>query len=1161
MAHERRISLFALVEQHESELCRAKLLPPLSMEVVTSDWHQAKALLTTKWHQHLKKVRPSRWLGACPRSKPQGRKVALAIKPPERMIGWDEGITVSVSLFCWPISPKHFHWYVPHLNASFLTEKLEVSDVHLQNQLRGILSRQFDDLTLSDVRNTFCDRLFEVRKVTDVLVSEVSEKYQTRKVKKKGPSLKTLRSVGTPIARWRGHHVFEYEDYVERMNELLLGEKPTNVLLVGPPGVGKSAIAFEWARQFSLRTHSPEATILDVWATSGARLVSGASGFGMWQQRCLDVVKEVRQAKILLHLGSAVELLESGKINGQPGVAAHLRTSLESGELISILECTPEQITIIQREEPLLLRSFARIDVSAPSVEKATMILSSCAERLSKTHHVHWEDSATDELIRLHLRFATYSSMPGQPLSMLQSMLETWDSVESIDRVAVSKRFSQDTGLPLFLLDDSVRFQEEEIRAQLESDVIGQPEPIRRIVELMTVLKARMNRIDRPLASLLLIGPTGVGKTETAKALAKLLYRDPSRMIRIDMSEYAHPWSGARMIGVNNGGDGTLTSPIRDQPFSVVLLDEFEKSHASVLDLLLQVLGEGRLTDSMGRIADFRNAVILLTSNLGVESFHGRSLGFDSQSVRANEHFLREVKRFVRPEFLGRIDQIIPYQPLAPVVVRKIVDREIDKLAARSGLRYRTVDWSITPTGRDTLAASGYEPAYGARPLKRELERHVAIPIADTMHLANELAVPHVVFDASPDRSRVEMNVRMERLSKRDSFQSPQHRAIEEVRDLGYRARLLRHSSQFYSIQNDLERIRRQIDRSKRRLKQLTSARRKQGVNYQIQLLRREEGETAKSIADFMSIVEQVEQLQSRVLSSWYQNQSLEVDYTMDEARKLAGALKTYLISMQRHDVTVKEMYSVIILCNPIPAAKPLWEAYRRMADLNGWRVLPFRFTSYNSMHDPLSREFLEKQAASRKNIEIPDQFSPAFRLLRTVESSSSENMLPLEMENRNRVKEIDVFRVTAWSELDQLPKSTMGIALQMDNGRIGNWLGEEHGVHHFVGTGPEGNRRVRARVLMHPGRLFDWDPPSGWNETPSLPLRDPRRTYHAGERRLESHLTSHEVVEGTSDPIAAWVDMIQHESDTRLWQSVGYRTIPSSATMDAPLYGFTIVN
>ena len=130
-----------------------------------------------------------------------------------------------------------------------------------------------------------------------------------------------------------------------------------------------------------------------------------------------------------------------------------------------------------------------------------------------------------------------------------------------------------------------------------------------------------------------------------------------------------------------------------------------------------------------------------------------------------------------------------------------------------------------------------------------------------------------------------------------------------------------------------------------------------------------------------------------------------------------------------------------------------------------------------------------------------------------------------------------------------------------MDNGQIGNWLGEEHGVHHFVGTGPEGNRRVRARVLMHPGRLFDWDPPMDWNETPSLPNRDPRRTYHAVDRRLESHLTSYEVIEGTVDPVAAWVDMIQQESDTRLWQSVGYRTIPSTATMDAPLYGFTIVN
>lgn len=1161
MANERRISLFALVEQHESELCRAKLLPPLSIEVVTNNWQQAKALLTSKWHHRLRKVRPSRWLGACPRTKPQGRKVALEIKPPERMIGWEESTMVAVTLFCWQISPKHFHWYVPSLNASFLTDKIEVSDSHIQHQLRGILSRQFDNLTLQDVKNTFCGRSFEVRKVTELGVADIAEKYQARKVKKKGPSLKTLRSVGTPVTRWLGHHVFEYEDYIERMNELLLGEKPSNVLLVGPPGVGKSAIAFEWARQFSLRSHPPDAAILDVWSTSGARLVSGASGFGMWQQRCLDVVKESKQAKILLHLGSAIELLESGKIHGQPGVASHLRTSLESGELISILECTPEQINTLQREEPLLLRSFARIDVSVPSVEKATKIVSRCAQRLSMVHNVRWEESATDELIRLHLRFATYSSMPGQPLSMMQSMLETWDSVAGIDRVAVSKRFSKDTGLPLFLLDDSIRFREEEIRSQLASDVIGQPEPIRRIVELMTVLKARMNRSDRPLASLLLIGPTGVGKTETAKALAKLLYRDPNRMIRIDMSEYAHPWSGARMIGVNNGGDGTLTSPIRDQPFSVVLLDEFEKSHSSVLDLLLQVLGEGRLTDSMGRIADFRNAVILLTSNLGVESFHGHSLGFDSQSVRANEHFLREVKRFVRPEFLGRIDQIIPYQPLETSVVRKIVDREIEKIAGRSGLRYRTVQWSISPSGRDTLAACGYEPAYGARPLKREIERHVAIPIADTMYLANELAVPYVAFDSSSDGTRVEMSVRMERLSKRDSLQSPQHRAIEEVRDLGYRARLLRHSSQFYSLQNDLERIRRQIDRCKRRLKLLTSARRKEGIRHQIQSLHRQEGETAKSIADFLSLVEKVEQLQGRVFCNWYKNQALEIDYTLDEARKLAGSLKIYLISMQRHNITVKEMHSVIILCNPIAAAKPLWDAYKRMADLNGWRVLPFRLSHYNSLNDPLSREFLERQAASRKSIEIPSHLSPAFRLLRTVDNGSAEGTLSLSMEDRNRVKEIDVFRVAAWSDLDQLPKNTMGIALQMDNGQIGNWLGEEHGVHHFVGTGPEGNRRVRARVLMHPGRLFDWDPPMGWHETPSLPYRDPRRTYHAVERRLESHLTSYEVIEGTVDPIAAWVDMIQQESDTRLWQSVGYRTIPSTATMDAPLYGFTIVN
>lgn len=266
----------------------------------------------------------------------------------------------------------------------------------------------------------------------------------------------------------------------------------------------------------------------------------------------------------------------------------------------------------------------------------------------------------------MHRRYATYSAYPGRPLRFLKNLLED-RSGKTITADDVTARFSEETGLPLFLLNDAVKLDLEDTQRWFGSQVIGQPEAVALIIDLLATVKAGLTRAGRPIASLMFIGPTGVGKTEMAKSLAEFLFQNRERMIRFDMSEYADPIAVNRLIGGIWGAAGLLTSKVREQPFVVLLLDEFEKAHPSFFDLLLQVLGEGRLTDSSGRLADFTNAVVIMTSNLGAETFKRSALGFRdgaSATSAARAHFLKEVRAFVRPEFFNRIDRIVPFAPL-----------------------------------------------------------------------------------------------------------------------------------------------------------------------------------------------------------------------------------------------------------------------------------------------------------------------------------------------------------------------------------------------------------------------------------------------------------------------------------------------------------------
>ncbi|MEZ4363195.1 MAG: AAA family ATPase [Kofleriaceae bacterium] len=533
---------------------------------------------------------------------------------------------------------------------------------------------------------------------------------------------------------------FQRDTELARLQEVVSARARASALLVGAAGVGKSTLVHELA--YRAREQGTPVSGMEIYSTSAGRIVAGMRYLGEWQARVERMIGELRVRRAILHLDNLGELCALGD-DDRTDVVRHLLPSVESGEISLILEATPEEVARAERTHAAFVQALRQLPLHPLSPVHARAALGQVAARVGRERRVKIEDRALDRALDLVERFGE-GALPGRAVELVRAAATTHagtrkpGSEEAIDAAHITATFSTQTGYPRALIDPTMRMDPEEVRAAFAARVVGQPQATELLAQLVITLKTNLSDPKRPLGSFLLLGPTGVGKTESALALASYLFGDDKRLVRFDMAEYAAPGSAARLTA-SHGAEATLARRVREQPFGVVLLDEIEKADRGVHDLLLQLLDEGRFTDAGGRSVSFRNTVVILTSNLGAEGA-GRSMGFDGgASAKSHDaHYRAAAAAFFRPELLNRFDHVVPFHPLPVAAIQSLALRMLERALGREGVSRRgvKVTWDEAVIGR--LAELGFDPRLGARPLKRAVETHVTAPLARLLAARSE---------------------------------------------------------------------------------------------------------------------------------------------------------------------------------------------------------------------------------------------------------------------------------------------------------------------------------------------------------------------------------------------------------------------------------------
>ena len=612
---------------------------------------------------------------------------------------------------------------------------------------------------------------------------------------------------------------------IQRVMQILSRRSKNNPVLIGEPGVGKTAIVEGLAQRIVAGEVPDTLTSRQIYTLDLGALVAGSRYRGDFEERLKKVLKEIKsRGDIILFIDEIHTLVGAGAAEGAIDAASILKPMLARGELQTVGATTLEEYRKYLEKDSALERRFQPIHVDEPSVAETVLILHGLKDRYEAHHSVRFTDDAIKMAANLADRYISDRFLPDKAIDLIDEagsrnrifrrssspqLKQIDDQLSAVrndklkavsaqqfeqaaklrdqERALLSDRarrsselgfssktdewvidedeiadvLAQWTGIPVQRLTEEETARLVHMEEELHKRIIGQHDGISAVSRAIRRTRAGLKDPKRPSGSFIFLGPSGVGKTETAKALAEFLFGDEDALIQLDMSEYMEKHTVSRLVGsppgyVGYDEGGQLTESVRRKPFSVVLFDEIEKAHSDVFNTLLQILEDGRLTDAQGRTVDFKNTVIIMTSNLGSQSLRKRSVGFqqDDDEVsyeKMKQKLTDELKRHFRPEFLNRIDEVIVFHRLTEDEVKQIVDLLL--VRDREQLATQALDLVLSDAAKKFLVRKGYDRELGARPLRRAIQRYLEDPLAEQVLLGDYPSGTTIVVDADPEGS------------------------------------------------------------------------------------------------------------------------------------------------------------------------------------------------------------------------------------------------------------------------------------------------------------------------------------------------------------------------------------------------------------------------
>ena len=550
---------------------------------------------------------------------------------------------------------------------------------------------------------------------------------------------------------------------LERMVEILCRRQKNNPCLLGEPGVGKSALAEALAQRIASGQITPALRGKRVLSLDMASMVAGTKYRGDFEERFKNLLEELyRDRSTILFIDEIHIIAGAGAAEGAIDAASILKPMLARGEIQLIGATTPEEYRNTIQKDSALERRFGRVMVEEPTPTAAETILAGLMPRYERYHGVAIPSTAIHAAVELSVRYLPGRYLPDKAIDLLDEaaaarrIAENSSEKKALTPADIARVVSKASGVPAERVGEAERERLAQLEQRLAAEVIGQPRAVASVAAAIRRSRTGLRENNRPIGAMLFLGPTGVGKTQLARTLAKGWFGSEKALLRFDMSEYMERHTVARLIGappgyVGHDEGGQLTEAVRRRPYSVVLFDEIEKAHSDIQNLLLQILEDGTLTDAQGRRADFSNTIILLTSNLGARCLAGQTapMGFGAAGAekdRRGQQAIREAREFFRPELMGRLDETVLFDPLGPEQLAGIADRllcELEERAAGQG-------YTLRHTAAAAKALAGDKvPPYGARELRRTVSRAVEQALAD--RIADGTAQPGTVYTADAD--------------------------------------------------------------------------------------------------------------------------------------------------------------------------------------------------------------------------------------------------------------------------------------------------------------------------------------------------------------------------------------------------------------------------